>query len=192
MNWEPHLKPGERLLWSGRPRGGFFSGDLSHDGLLLFVVPFGVFGLLIALNMFAETGVAWGAPLLLPMLWMAWLLRLDHRDRSTAHYAVTDQRVLIARSGTACPVAWFSRSAHETIVAHHHILHFSRQKGTPVFVTAGSFQHRFFNGHLFFERGVSGKLPAITLLDLEDAFEVLQVIRNTGELDTEGTEDATS
>src|SRR5689334_17016914 len=103
--FQPYLFPGERILWTGRPKQGL---ALSRSDIL--AIPFSLMwgGFAIFWNFsvwtdFPDTGTAddwffklWGLPFLAAGLYLivgrffydAWI-------RSRTHYAVTNERVLI-------------------------------------------------------------------------------------------------
>ena len=103
----PHLKPGERILWSGRPAAAPLARSYrqySWVGLHIFMIPVFIFLMLhdidegptAILRMPPQYLVisTFGAVL---MLWPRWKAR---RAAGIA-YAVTDRRILIAENGGA-------------------------------------------------------------------------------------------
>lgn len=97
----PYLQPGERLLWTGRPRQGLVLRGAEWRGLLGSLM-WAVVALVFVANLWRAglslTDLVAGAALLLYALYStlgrvvlaAWL-------RSRTHYAVTDRRILIIR-----------------------------------------------------------------------------------------------
>lgn len=101
QEWQGQLLHGERLRWSGRPAGGLLlSGS---DALLipfsLFFLGFSLFWITLAAQapgpfwMFGLIFVAAGAYLVVGRF------GVDAYLRAHTRYAVTDQRILIARDG---------------------------------------------------------------------------------------------
>jgi hypothetical protein len=93
------LAPGERLLWTGRPRGGvvFTATDAYRIPFSLLFLGVSVFWQILAFAwggdpIFALTGV----PFLLFGLYMNFgRFPLDARRRNRTYYALTDRRVMI-------------------------------------------------------------------------------------------------
>jgi hypothetical protein len=93
------LAPGERLIWTGRPRGGiqFQASDAYRIPLSLMFVGVSLFWEVLAFAwggdvIFALTGV----PFLLFGLYMNFgRFPLDARRRNRTYYALTDRRVII-------------------------------------------------------------------------------------------------
>jgi hypothetical protein len=93
------LAPGERLLWSGRPRGGvvFTATDAYRIPFLLMFVGVTIFWEVLAF--------AWGGDLIFALTGLPFLLfglymnfgrfPLDARRRNRTYYALTDRRVMI-------------------------------------------------------------------------------------------------
>lgn len=107
---ETELAPGERLLWSGQPKGGFHL--LRGDG---FLIPFGIawlgfsiFWTVLAFRAPKEAGAEWlnivfplfGIPFVLVGIYLVggryWF---DARKRARTAFAITDKRVLSSRRG---------------------------------------------------------------------------------------------
>ncbi len=98
--WAPHLEPGERLLWAGRPAAGlrFALSDLGPTIAGAVFVAFSI--------VWVSTAAGQGGPAVLPWLGLlplaigVWLLigrRLwDAYRRARTAYALTDRRALIA------------------------------------------------------------------------------------------------
>ncbi|SYZ74755.1 conserved hypothetical protein [Candidatus Zixiibacteriota bacterium] len=99
----PFLAPGEHLIWSGRPRQGFFLQPQDF-----FMIPFSL--------AFAGFAVFWtfgawksGAPWFfvlfgVPFIIIGFLMLIgrffsDSRNRTNTAYGLTDRRVLIVRGG---------------------------------------------------------------------------------------------
>src|SRR6185312_8625728 len=98
-----NLSPGEKLLWTGRPRKGVLLR--SND---IFLIPFSLFWM--GFVIFWETSAARsGAPTFfllfgIPFVVMGLYLTLgrffiDARKRANTIYGITDQRILIKTSG---------------------------------------------------------------------------------------------
>jgi hypothetical protein len=93
------LAPGERLLWSGRPRGGviFQASDAYRIPISLMFVGVSIFWEVLAF--------AWGSGLTFALTGLPFLLfglymnfgrfPLDARRRNRTYYALTDRRVII-------------------------------------------------------------------------------------------------
>ena len=107
---ETELAPGERLLWSGQPKGGFHL--LRGDG---FLIPFGIawlgfslFWMVLAFRAPREAGAEWlnfvfplfGIPFVLVGIYLVggryWF---DARKRAQTALAITDKRVFSTRAG---------------------------------------------------------------------------------------------
>jgi hypothetical protein len=93
------LAPGERLLWSGRPRGGiqFQASDAYRIPFSLMFT--GVSLVWEALAIYAGAGLVFaltGVPLILFGLYMNFgRFPVDARRRNRTYYALTDRRVII-------------------------------------------------------------------------------------------------
>ncbi|MEA2511420.1 MAG: hypothetical protein QOJ59_907 [Thermomicrobiales bacterium] len=93
------LLPGERLLWSGRPRGGI--RVQGQDGCLVpFMLLWMSIPTLAIVNMFAEDDLSPVAIVLLPFLFIGFYVLigdrlLDARYRSKTAYGLTDRRVIV-------------------------------------------------------------------------------------------------
>jgi hypothetical protein len=98
------MLPGERILWSGRPAQGLlFTG---RDTLLIpFSLVWGGFAVFWETMVLTQAKTPaffglWGVPFLLIALYLvAGRFLLDAWIRSGMSYAVTNQRILISRSG---------------------------------------------------------------------------------------------
>ncbi|CAN5444868.1 hypothetical protein BH10ACT3_BH10ACT3_24250 [soil metagenome] len=97
------FEPGERVLWSGRPRQGLVL-RLADWGLfpfsLLWGTGMGVVGVLALINHRRVAGVLAGLALLLVGLYAVFgRFATDAYRRSTTRYAITNLRLLIVRTG---------------------------------------------------------------------------------------------
>jgi hypothetical protein len=97
------LLPGETVIWSGRPaQGVLFTG---RDGLLIpFSLMWGGFAVLWEISVLRAGAPLlfrlWGIPfVLVGIYFIAGRFAIDAWLRGDTRYAVTDRRILIARSG---------------------------------------------------------------------------------------------
>jgi hypothetical protein len=121
---QPHLGPGERLVWAGRPRQGIFFQPADA-----FMVPFsmawGGFAIFWTLMAYRSGApwffVLWGLPFVCVGLWlMVGRFFTDAGVRAKTYYAVTDKRVLFVKAGrTACVTGVDIRSVGDVTLAQH-------------------------------------------------------------------------
>ncbi|MEW6050343.1 MAG: hypothetical protein AB1644_04680 [Candidatus Zixiibacteriota bacterium] len=99
----PNLSHGERLIWAGQPRQGFFLQAAD-----IFMIPFslawGGFAIFWTLTAYFSGApwffVLWGTPFVAVGLWlMVGRFFTDSRSRAKTYYAVTDKRVLFVKAG---------------------------------------------------------------------------------------------
>lgn len=97
------LLQGERIVWSGQPAGGL--RFVARDGLLVpFSLLWGGFAVFWESRVFASNGppffLLWGVPFLLIGLYLVvGRFFVDAWVRARTRYAITNQRILIVRTG---------------------------------------------------------------------------------------------
>ena len=99
----PSLSNGERLIWAGQPRQGFFL-QAADIFMIPFSVAWGGFAIFWTLTAYLSGApwffVLWGMPFVAIGLWlMVGRFFTDARSRAKTFYAVTEKRVIFVKSG---------------------------------------------------------------------------------------------
>lgn len=168
------MEPGERLLWSGRPRRG-----LMLRASDVFIIPFSIFwcGFVI----FWEWGVIssrapwffslWGVPFIAVGLYFVFGRFLaDAYERGRTSYAITDRRVLIAIKG-------FRRRLRTLTLEGLTEIDFAEGRGGRGTLTFGRDAIGYYGRWAFRGWPGSGELAA-RFDGIENPSEVLRIIRN--------------
>jgi hypothetical protein len=172
-DFSPYLLPGEHLMWSGEPRQGII-----FTGTDAFLIPFSL--LWGGFAIFWESGGVgsnapfffelWGIPFVLVGLYMIFgRFFVDAWARAKTAYALTDQRVLIARA------APFGKTLSLSLATLPQV-EFTEQsngRGTIQFGDRGGFYR---------SRGFSGWSPALDgtprFIGIENAREVFAKLQS--------------
>ncbi len=103
--FQPHLKAGERLVWTGQPKQG-----VVFTGMDVIALPFGIFWLLlslvfVAMAIFGDPDeISWvfvciGLPFVFIGMQMTFIrFFMDKNRRAKTFYAVTDKRAIVVEA----------------------------------------------------------------------------------------------
>ena len=172
-DWRAHLAPGERLLWTGRPRGGVFSGDFRQH---IYMVSTCFFVLVVPIS-FPAGPILGVAVVLFAVAFPVLILWLDWKDRRHAQYAVTDAHILVFHTAPVARLSWITRSPDLEQFALSHFLCIGKPGHRSIFMTPGALLERWRTGDLFRAAVARSEQDRIVLLDLPDAVAVLRTIR---------------
>jgi len=96
VDWSAHLEPGETLVWTGKPKVGWYNGNLNLAGIILMGWLFSVIGVVTFGGMLVqgEFVIAEVMPLVVG-LFLLGLVKAERWDRRMQTYAVTSKRALM-------------------------------------------------------------------------------------------------
>lgn len=107
FDWQTYLNEGERLLWQGKPASGIRLDDRLRRRLAFGVLFIAIFVYLVFGEQITGTPSSSSFPqgagiaiIVLGILWLAVPIISDSVTRSHTHYALTNERALIARDGS--------------------------------------------------------------------------------------------
>lgn len=184
FDWSEHLRPGERLLWSGRPRGGIFIGDFGHDFGLVAAGAFGLFwmgAMVPGAHTEKEALIFFGVGIVFILIALYPFIR-DRRERRSAQFAITNERALSTKPNAG--VMWIDLETTIQVRPQRHLIFFGTKRSIPIATAPGSFwQRRHFQYSLITTpqyRGPGGNMTWISFPDIENGFELAKIAKSRG------------
>lgn len=180
--WQPHLRDGERLIWTGRPRGGWSSSGARPYAretivrlMISLVMTFGLatFALFALGGDLSAAGGEAASLITLLVLFIAaivWRLARDRAFRRRVRYAITDQRVLTGIDDDAGSLSWVERAtAGKAVAARDHVRVGQDGIGDEFALRRPTVIRAWMSRR--------GPQDGLALVDLEDGFAVLRILR---------------